>query len=182
MRNIKKGTITTKKICILGLCVALFVTLSLCLRVSVFENYYLCLGYIVMYIALHMFGVVEGTFVGVIGTLLYCILISGLRGMPGWIAGNVLIGIILGLWLGWIKRLVAMKYTVVVDLCTALIILLATAVGILLVKSVVEVLLYGELFLIRIGNNIYAFVADVVVLVLSIPICRIIEPRLKKLV
>ena len=35
----------TKKISLLAVGIALFVVLSLCLQVPVFENYYLCLGY-----------------------------------------------------------------------------------------------------------------------------------------
>lgn len=174
--------LTTKKICVLGLCIALFVALSMCLRVPVFENYYLCLGYIVMYVALCLLGTAEGTLVGVLGTVLYCILISGLRGMPGWAAGNVVIGIILGLWLTWSKKRNDKKHRLLTDLITVLVVVAATALGILGVKSLVEVMLYGEPFVIRIGNNIYAFVADIVVLGMGIPLYRILEPTLKKLI
>ena len=39
---------TIKKICMNAMGIAMFVALTLCLQVPVFENYYLCLGYIVM--------------------------------------------------------------------------------------------------------------------------------------
>ena len=39
---------TTRKLCVTAMGVALFVVLALCLQVPVFENYYLCLGYVVM--------------------------------------------------------------------------------------------------------------------------------------
>ena len=38
----------TLKICVLAMGIALFVALSVCLQVPVFENYYLCLGYLMM--------------------------------------------------------------------------------------------------------------------------------------
>lgn len=42
----RKETIRTITFTAIG--IALFVVLSMCLRVPVFENYYLCLGYVVM--------------------------------------------------------------------------------------------------------------------------------------
>ena len=97
----------TKKISLLAVGIALFVVLSLCLQVPVFENYYLCLGYVVMAVYSYSFGIFSGTVVGFMGVILYCLVISGLRGMPGWAAGNIVIGLALGLLfrrLGWIKE------------------------------------------------------------------------------
>ena len=44
-----------------------------------------------------------------VGVILYCLLTSGLRGMPGWAAGNVVIGVILLLILLLILRIVYVK-------------------------------------------------------------------------
>ena len=162
----------TKKVCMLGLGIALFVTLSMCLRVPVFENYYLCLGYIVMAVYLYSFGVIEGTIVGVIGTLLYCILISGLRGMPGWVLGNIAIGIILGLNIKGLKKI---RNKIVQYIVYIVATIGSTCIGILVIKSLTEVLLYAQPFEIRVASNFTAFVADIVVLIAAIPICRIID-------
>ena len=78
-----------------GIGIALFVILSLCLQVPIFQNYYLCLGYVVMAVYLRFFGIKNGAIVGVFGTILYCFLINGLRGMPGWSIGNIVIAIII---------------------------------------------------------------------------------------
>lgn len=86
----------TRNICVTAMGVALFVVLSMCLRVPIFENYYVCLGYVVMVVYLYNVGTLSGTIVGCLGTFIYCILISGLRGMPGWVLGNLVIGIMLG--------------------------------------------------------------------------------------
>ena len=80
---------TTKKITVTAMGIALFVVLSLCLQVPVFENYYLCLGYVVLMVFCRYFGTFSSLAVGTLGVVLYCVLISGLRGMPGWAAGNV---------------------------------------------------------------------------------------------
>ena len=68
---------TTKQICITAMGVALFVALTLCVQVPVFQNYYLCLGYVVMTVYCYTIGTKSGTIVGTMGVVLYCLLISG---------------------------------------------------------------------------------------------------------
>lgn len=167
----------TRLIAINGIGIALFVALSLCVQVPVFQNYYLCLGYIIMAIYLYFFGMVQGGIVGVLGTILYCFLISGLRGMPGWALGNIFIAVFLGGAFKFGRKItnVVMRYIVY-----GLGILLGCSTGILLVKSFVEHVLYAQPMLIRMGSNLYAFVADYVVLVIGIPVCKLVEPWMQK--
>ena len=88
----------TKDIAFLAVGVALFVALSMCLRVPVFENYYLCLGYIVMTVYIWCFKWYEGAIIGFLGVVLYCIIGGlGFNGMPGWSVGNIAIGLIMGI-------------------------------------------------------------------------------------
>ena len=158
----------TRKLALIAVGIALFVVLSLCLQVPVFENYYLCLGYVVMAVYCWSFGTLSGTAVGFFGVILYCLVISGLRGMPGWALGNVVIGLLLGLC----YRLTAgMKNQVLRQLLHALVIVAASALGILVVKSLTECLLYSQPFALRVGKNFSAFVADAAMLILSMPIC-----------
>jgi len=169
----------TKNIVINGIGVALFVALSMCLRVPVFENYYLCLGYFVMAIYCYCISPVSGTIVGVLGTILYCVLINGLRGMPGWAMGNIFIGAFLGFGFEFFKLL---KGKVIRYIIMTSCVIIGTFLGILLVKSSVEMMLYSQPFFLRITNNIYAFIADIFVLLLSIPTCIAIEPSIKKII
>ena len=97
--------ISTRKITLTAVGAALFAALSLCLQVPVFENYYLCLGYAVMAVYCYSFGTVCGTVSGTLGVVVYCLVTNGLRGMPGWALGNVVIGIMLGLTFKWTRRL-----------------------------------------------------------------------------
>ena len=60
-------------------------------------------------------------------------------------------------------------------------IVVSTAAVILGVKSVVEVILYAQPMLLRVSKNIYAFVADVAVMALSLPICEAIKVVMHKL-
>lgn len=165
---------TTRFITVNGIGIALFVAVTLCLQVPVFENYYLCLGYVVMMIYCYRFGPIHGSIVGTIGVVLYCLLISGLRGMPGWSMGNLVIGIGCGLAFrkaknieaGWARRCV-MTLTIVV----------MTAVGILGIKSLTECILYGQPMMLRVAKNSYAFIADIVMMIVSIPICELLDKR-----
>lgn len=159
---------SVKKICINGIGIALFVVMTLCLQVPVFENYYLCLGYVAMAFYTYYLGTTSGVLVGTLGVFLYCLLIGGLRGMPGWILGNVVIGVICGITAKIVKKH-DRKYIKEILMITSVII--STAIGILVVKSLVEVALYSLPFMLRVTNNIFAFVADVVVLVLGFELC-----------
>lgn len=164
-------------ITVCGIGIALFTTLSLCMQVPVFQNYYLCLGYTVMAVYLYFFGVNAGTIVGFFGTILYCLLINGLRGMPGWAIGNIFVAIILGYAFKAGKRVEnrATRYLIY----TAGI-FIGCGCGILFVKSLIECLLYGQPIIVRMAVNVYAFIADLVVLLISIPLCELLEPYMKK--
>ena len=152
--------------------IALFVVLALCLQVPVFENYYLCLGYVAMAVYCCCFGTFSGTAVGTLGVVLYCLLINGMRGMPGWALGNAVIGIGLGLTFARTARLSAGWLRLCLQ-ATGVVVF--TALGILGVKSLVDSLIRSQPFLVRVGMNVYAFVADAFVLLVSLPLCRLLE-------
>ena len=170
-------TKTTKNICFTAMGVALYVVLALCLQVPVFENYYLCLGYVSMMVFCYYFGAASGTAVGVLGVVLYCLLINGLRGLPGWVAGNLVIGLVVGLTCNFTKK---MENAVLRNIIIAIAVILSTAIGILGIKSIVEVILYAQPMIVRVAKNIYAFVADVVVLIASLPICFCLNGTIRK--
>ena len=169
---------TTRKLCLTAMGTALFVVLTLCLQVPVFENYYLCLGYVVMMVFCFYFGPFSSAVVGTLGVVLYCLLISGLRGMPGWAAGNIVIALAVSLAC---KYTVGLKNRWLRHLILTGVIVAATAAAILGVKSVVEMILYAQPFLLRTAKNMYAFVADIVVMIASLPICEKLESVVRKL-
>ncbi len=157
-----------KKLSITAMGIALFVTLSLCLQVPVFENYYLCLGYVVMTIFCYYFGPLSGMAVGSLGVVFYCLLTSGLRGMPGWATGNLVIALLVGITCKITKQINKqwLRYMLI-----SFIIVLSVAIAMLGIKSIVESLLYAQPIWIRVLKNFYAFVADTVVMIISLPIC-----------
>ena len=168
----------TQRISLLAVGIALFVALSMCLQAPVFENYYLCLGYVVMAVYCYSFGTLSGTIVGALGVVLYCLVINGLRGMPGWALGNVVIGAILGFAFGKTKQMKNTPLQMGINIAAVIV---SSALGILIVKSVTESLLYSQMMAVRIGKNVYAFVADAVVLIASLPVCAMLDRTAKKL-
>ena len=168
----------TKKLALTAVGIALFVVLSLCLQIPVFENYYLCLGYVVMAVYCYSFGTLAGTAVGFFGVILYCVVISGLRGMPGWALGNIAIGLGLGFCFKLTKSLDSQILRTIIHVA---VIVASVALGILLIKSETESLLYTQPFLLRAAKNSYAFVADVMVLIISLPICALLDKQARKI-
>lgn len=166
-----------KKMCITAMGIALFVVLSFALQVPVFENYYLCLGYVVMTVFCYYFGPISGMTVGFGGVILYCLLISGLHGMPGWAIGNLVIGFIVG---STCKITAKMENQKLRHFFISIAIIVSVAIAMIGVKSIIETLLYAQPIILRVAKNLYAFVADVIVMLISLPICVSLKKVISK--
>ena len=159
--------------------IALFTALSMCLRVPVFDNYYLCLGYVVMMVYIWSFKWYEGVVIGFFGVILYCIIGGlGFNGMPGWAIGNVFIGMIIGFALKTIKKL---RNRTLQLLLTAVVAVIAAFIGIELVKSLIDSIVVSQPFVVRMGKNMTSFVSDAFVIVVSLPICEVLDKYAQKL-
>ena len=184
----KTNKIRIKDITYLAIGIALFVVLSMCLRVPVFENYYLCLGYVVMTVYIWNFKWYEGTIIGVLGVILYSWIGGlGVNGLPGWATGNLVIALILGMTLPLFKKLadkivkseeLAKKKAIIVPLFIVVAII-ATFIGIELVKSFVDMFVVSQPFAVRFIKNFNSFIADAFVIVASVPVCLALEKPAK---
>ena len=184
----KTNKIKIKDITYLAIGIALFVVLSMCLRVPVFENYYLCLGYVVMTVYIWNFKWYEGTIIGVLGVILYSWIGGlGFNGLPGWAAGNLVIGIILGFTLPLFKKLAdklikdennAKKKAILVPLFIVAAII-ATFIGIEIIKSFIDMFVVSQPFAVRFVKNFNSFIADAFVIVASVPVCLALEKPAK---
>ena len=148
--------------------IALFTVFSLVLRIPVFASghFYICLGYIVMGIFCYYYGILSGTLIGVLGILFYCLITSSLGGMVGWMLGNAVIGVCVGL-VGSKTR--EMKNELLHQALLIGVGILSTALGMLLVKAVYESLLSGLPFSVRFVANMTGFITDAIVLSVSFP-------------
>ena len=157
----------------------MFVALSMCLRVPVFENYYLCLGYIVMTVYIWCFEWYEGSIIGFLGVILYCIIGGlGVNGMPGWAVGNIAIGLIMGTALKKIKTIRGKTLQIVITAVTAVI---ATFIGIEIIKSLIDSVVVSQPIIVRFGKNLTSFIADAFVIVISLPVCALVEKQARQL-
>ena len=167
-----------KNIAVYSMGIALFVVLSLCLQVPVFQNYYLCLGYVAMTLFCYSVSITGGILSGTLGVVIYCMLINGLRGMPGWAIGNLFLGIVMGITFKAVKKI---NKPIIETIISSIVIVIGTAIAMLGLKSSVECLLYSQPFWVRVTTNIPAFITDALIIIISIPICRILEPHVKKI-
>lgn len=152
-----------KNICISGIGIALFVTCSMCLSIPVFENYYLCTGYIVLAFFANK-SIKDAITVGALGTILYCLLTNGLRGMVGWTLGNIIIALIVGLCCKFrhqCKNKFLGMFIVYIG------IVVGCFLGIVILKSFIEWLLFLEPMMLRMMKNSYAFIADALVMIVG---------------
>lgn len=175
---------STKRITRTALGVALFVVFSLMLQVPVYQNYYISLGYFVIAVYLYSFGVGDGTIVGFLGVILYCLITGGTRGMPGWSLGNIVIGIGLGPVLQFNRAMWNNdKYQNNKSLIIALdiiAIVMAVVIGITLVKSFTEVILYAQPMTARMVTNLPATIADIITLIAAVPVAIFVDNILQK--
>lgn len=169
----------TRTITFLGLGTALFLVLSMCLRVPVFENYYLCLGYVVMTVYVWCFQWYEGAIIGFAGVILYCVVGGlGFNGMPGWAVGNIVIGLILGMAIKLAKKL---KNKALQGMLIVMAAIVATFLGIEIVKSLIDSFIVAQPVSVRIAKNFTSFVSDAIVVVMSLPVCLLTEKQAKRL-
>ena len=73
------------------------------------------------------------------------------------------------------------KSTVLKLMTECFVVVAVTALGILVVKSETESLLYSQPFLIRAAKNTSAFIADSVMLIISLPICKVLDPHAERI-
>ena len=97
--------------------------------------------------------------------------------VTGWAIGNIVIGLLVGLAC---KLTINIKSKLIRQIILITTVIIATTIGILGLKSIVECLLYAQPFVLRVAKNMTAFIADIVVLGISFPIALSIEPVMNK--
>ena len=92
--------------------------------------------------------------------------------------GNVFIGLIIGFALKPIKKL---RHKTLQVILAAIIAVIATFIGIELVKSLIDSIVVSQPLIVRMGKNLTSFVSDAFVIVVSLPICEALDPYAQKL-
>lgn len=141
----------------------MYAVLSAFVIIPIINRIKLDLGYIVFGLYLNKFGVIS-TIVGVLG----CIIGNLLKGgsFPiAWAIGQAFIGISLGYLLPktdnlWLKILYC---------------IISTFIGIGLIKTFIEILMYQYPLVLKLSSNSVAFVADVIPLIIGVILSKKIK-------
>lgn len=134
--------------------IALYVVLSMTAKIPVIGHANLDLGYIVFAVYCYYYGALPGMVVGSVGCLLVSLLTSGWI-PPGWIAGNLLIGAIVGMFGESSGASTSHRIFVVV---------MAVFLGIFCVKTGIECTLYSIPLAVKMPKSTVVFAMDAVVM------------------
>lgn len=161
----------TKNICLTALGIALYVALSLTIKIPLIAHISLDLGYIVLAVYCYHFGAISGAVVGGAGCVLISLLTSGWF-PPGWMLGNILIGTICG----FLYRKGKLISNVLISAG-------AVILGVWLVKTVVECNLYKIPYGVKFVSNGIASIADAIVMCIGVfvatKLSKVIEKKVK---
>ena len=165
----KKKFLTTKNIALLGIGTALYVALSFMVKIPLISHIQTDLGYIAFGVMTALIGVTD-LIIGVLGCLFESLLMTGW--VPtGWMLGQVAIGIICGIAYKKIKN----------PWINIVITIFAVFIGVGLIKTIVECVLFTIPFVIKFPKNLIATIADAIpmvigyILAIKTPIKRYIE-------
>lgn len=147
----------TKSICITALGIALYVCISMLIKIPVISHISLDLGYIVLAVYCYLYGGIIGAVVGACGCFLVSLLATGWIAV-GWPLGNLLIGAVCGIVY---KRLKGKKFSLLISMVLTV---AAVFIGVGIIKTVVECALYSLPFAVKFAKNLVAFCMDAAVM------------------
>lgn len=165
-----------KTMCQLAMGIALYVVLSMTVKIPLISHMQTDLGYIVFGTYLILFGW-QATLVGVIGCTIESMLFNGFFPIE-WIVGQAVIGIICGLWFKYTQNK-SEKFRLTTNV---MITIIAVFIGIGLVKTVVACSLYGMPFSVKFAKDMVAFVADVIPMIVGVALGQMLQKQYMKTV
>lgn len=165
----------TKKIAFLGMGIALYVVLSMTIKIPLVGHIQTDFGY-VAYGAFLTFLGLPAIIVGVAGCIIESLIFNGWLPI-GWAVGQLAIGLICGITF---KRIAKTENAFLRYAAYIIIISLAVFVGVGLIKTVIECGLYSIPFQIKFAKNCIATVTDIPPMVIGTVVAEIIHKRFRK--
>ena len=144
--------------------IALYVVLSMTVKIPVISHISLDLGYIVLAIYCYHMGALPGMIVGGVG----CVLISLLTTCwfpPGWLVGNLIIGLFCGLGYSHAET----RYAAISNVAVTI---LAVGIGICFAKTVIECIMFQIPLAIKLPKNAVAFGMDSAVMLAGLMLAK----------
>lgn len=147
----------TKNITLTAIGIALYVCLSMVMKIPVISHISLDLGYIVLAVYCYLYGGISGAIVGACGCFLISLIATGWIAI-GWPLGNLLVGAVCGVVYSKTKN---HKWATLVCIATTVI---SVFIGVAVIKTVVECALYSLPLGIKFAKNLVAFAMDAAVM------------------
>lgn len=147
---------TTKKITFTAVGIALYVVLSMIMKIPLISHISLDLGYLVFAIYCYHFGAWMGAIVGGFGCVLISLLTTGWFPI-GWFVGNLVIGLICGLGYHHSTEKKHIIYDMILTIA-------AVSLGVFCIKTIIECALYGIPLVVKMPKNAIAFATDAAVM------------------
>ena len=163
-----------KDVCVIGALTALGVILSAMLQFRLVGDIKVDLSYIVIVIVCYLYGGIYGCLSASFIALLESTLFGAYGVSISWITANFIIGLLSGFVLNYRKKQGVIK--AIIDVST---IIVSCAIGLLLVKTLIECKLYGIPFPVKIVKNAVAFGVDCACMILGyfIVLPRVLKSR-----
>ena len=158
----------TNKIAMLGMGMALYVVLGFTIKMPLISHIQTDLGYIAFGCFLYLIGW-QACIVGVVGCLLESLIFSGWIPI-GWMIGQLAIGLICG---------IVYKKTdnILIHVVTTII---TVFIGVAIIKTGIECVLYDIPLMVKFPKNLIAFVADVIPMIAGYFVAKRLYPDYEK--
>ena len=160
----------TKRICITALGIALYVCASMLIKIPVIGHISLDLGYIVLAVYCYTYGGVSGAIVGSFGCFLVSLIASGWIAI-GWPLGNFLVGALCGMVYSRTKD---NRFAMLINTAVTV---AAVVLGVAVIKTAVECVLYSIPVAVKFTKNFIAFSMDAIVMCIGLYVASAIEHR-----
>lgn len=145
--------------------IALYVVLSMTMKIPLISHISLDLGYIAIALMCYHFGAISGMIVAGAGCVINSLITSGWF-PPGWFVGNLMIGMICGLVYKNLRFELSSKR--LYNIACALITVVVVFGGICGIKTVIECQMYSIPYAVKIPKNAIAALTDSIVMVLGL--------------
>jgi len=157
-----------KKIALIAVLIALSVVLSTWLKIPLISDIKLDLSYIVLTVAIAYCGMSGSMLIGGLSAFLGSLLFSAYGISISWILSNIVIAIIASLFYRSGKNTLFVMG-----------IIIACAIGLLGVKTLVECVLYNIPLGVKIAKNAVAFLSDCACMLLGVPVVMLLKKHFK---
>lgn len=165
---------STSKICHLGIGIALYVVLSMTLKIPIIGHIQTDLGYVAFGTYLGMFGT-PGIIVGVIGCLLESLIFSGWVPI-GWMVGQAVAGYLIVIFnMDWTDENKASHFLYYIFISYA-----SLMIGISIVKTIIECGLYSIPLNVKFVKNFIAVAVDIIPMSVGLEMADILKENTQK--